>query len=527
MKKQTLAMLGCVAFSAMMSAQTASFDYFSYSGNDARFNVAIDHSNQYFNPILAGYYPDPSVCRVGDTYYLVNSSFAFFPGVPLHKSKDLVNWTYAGAILNRESQLPLGKQWVSGGIYAPTIRYNKRNKTFYMITTNVGKGNFFVKTKDPEKGWSEPVYLPKVEGIDPSFMFDDDGKAYIVHNAPVVGEKDYEEQTAIRLLEFDVKGDSVKGGFKEILRGGTSVNKNPRYIEGPHLYHIGSYYYLMCAEGGTEMGHSEVILRSKKPEGPWEEYPGNPILTQRSGLDPNRPAPVTSAGHADLVDDGKGNWWAVFLGCRPYEGDSYNTGRDTYLLPVTWKDGWPVILEPNTPVPTVVSKSGLKPDGINELAGNFKYTDDFSSPNLHNRWMFLRNPTNFWQLTDGRLDITPQPGSVHVSDPVSALMVRQQHECFTATTSLLFNPASPADLAGLTLFQNEGFNFVLGKTLRDNKPVVVLTRTEKERADIASARLNGNEELRLRRLRPVADSTTSIMPRAMPTGSCLQRVSTR
>jgi xylan 1,4-beta-xylosidase len=332
MKKIAILSLS-LTLAAAAQAQTAEFDYFKYAGNDARFNVEIDKSHQYYNPVLAGFYPDPSLCRAGDTYYLVNSSFTFFPGVPLSTSKDLVNWQPAGHVLTRQSQVPLKGQHVSGGIFAPAISYNKKNKTFYMITTNVGAGNFFVKSKDPSKGWSEPIYLKKIDGIDPSFFFDDNGKGYIVHNGPVVGGADYEGQRSIRCFEFDVKGDSIKGDFKEILRGGTHVEARPIWIEGPHLFKKGKFYYLMCAEGGTGGWHSEVILRAKNPMGPWEECPNNPILTQRTGLDPNRKDPVSSAGHADIVEDGKGNWWAVFLACRPYEEDMYNTGRDTYLLP--------------------------------------------------------------------------------------------------------------------------------------------------------------------------------------------------
>lgn len=322
------------------TAQTAHFNYFSYNGDDSRFNKEINPHNQYFNPILAGFYPDPSICRKGDTYYLVNSSFSFFPGVPIFTSKDLVNWTQLGHVLDRKSQLPLDRQNVSGGIFAPAITYNEKNKTFYMITTNVGAGNFFVKTKDPAKGWSEPIYLPKVGGIDPSFFFDKDGRGYIVNNDEPVGGHVYEGERSIMLHYFDVEGDSVVGDPIEIVRSGSHVQENPIWIEGPHLYRIGKYYYLMCAEGGTGAWHSEVIFRSKKPEGPWEEFTdGNPILTQRTGLDPQRPDIVTSAGHADLVSTPDGDWYAVFLACRPYEEDFYNTGRDTYLLPVNWENG--------------------------------------------------------------------------------------------------------------------------------------------------------------------------------------------
>ncbi len=474
-----------LALAAMAQAQTAEFDYFKYAGNDARFSATIDKTHQYYNPILAGFYPDPSVCRVGDTYYLVNSSFTFFPGVPLSMSKDLVNWTPAGHVLDRPSQVPLKGQHVSGGIYAPAISYNKKNKTFYMITTNVGAGNFYVKTKDPSKGWSEPIYLRKIDGIDPSFFFDDNGKGYIVHNAPVVGKADYEGQRAIRCFEFDVKGDSIKGDFKEVLRGGTHVQKNPIWIEGPHMFKKDKYYYLMCAEGGTGAWHSEVILRSKNPMGPWEECPNNPILTQRTGLDPNRKDPVSSAGHADLVEDGKGNWWAVFLACRPYEDDMYNTGRDTYLLPVTWKDGWPEILAKNTPISSVGEKAGLKPTGQNEFSGNFSYTDDFTKRNP--RWMFLRDKVDCYTLDNGKLKFNLLPGNIYKREPISALWVRQQHGTFTAETSLDFTPRNDKDIAGIALLQKEDYNFVLGKTMKDGKLMITLTRAEKNNALIASA----------------------------------------
>ena len=492
MKQLAILSLSCM-LAAGAQAQTAQFDYFKYAGNDSRFNVEIDKTHQYYNPILAGFYPDPSICRVGDTYYLVNSSFTFFPGVPLSTSKDLVNWKSAGHVLDRPSQVPLKGQHVSGGIFAPAISYNKKNKTFYMITTNVGAGNFFVKSKDPSKGWSEPIYLRKIDGIDPSFFFDDNGKGYIVHNGPVVGGADYEGQRSIRCFEFDVKGDSIKGDFKEILRGGTHVEKKPIWIEGPHVFKKGKFYYLMCAEGGTGGWHSEVILRAKNPMGPWEENPNNPILTQRTGLDPNRKDPVSSAGHADIVEDGKGNWWAVFLACRPYEEDMYNTGRDTYLLPVTWKDGWPEILAKNTPISTVGEKAGLKPAEKNEFSGNFSYTDYFES--INPRWMILRNYEPFFvKGTNSKgIKLNLLPGNIYKRDPMSAIWARQQHGTFTAETEINFTPRNDKEIAGLALLQKEDHNFVLGKTMKKGQLMVTLTRAEKNNVQIASATIKGGK----------------------------------
>lgn len=482
----TMVAAGFVAVGAM--AQTATFKYFSYEGNDTRFDKAIDNANEYFNPVMAGFYPDPSICRKGDTYYLVNSSFSFFPGVPIFESKDLVNWKQIGNVLDRESQLPLHNQGVSGGIFAPAISYNEKNKTFYMITTNIARGNFFVKTQDPAKGWSEPIYLKEVGGIDPSFYFDKNGKAYIVNNDAPSSTPNYEGERSIWIREFDVKNDCVIGEQKEIVRGGTHVVKNPIWIEGPHLFKEGKYYYLMCAEGGTCDFHSEVILRAKDPMGPWEEYTeGNPILTQRTGLDPKRPDIVTSAGHADLVKGPKGDWWAVFLACRPYQDDFYNTGRDTYLLPVTWKDGWPTILDKGLAIPTVNKKAGLQyEEGLNNT-GNFKYTDNFDNGKLDMRWMYLRNPDfSAYSLGDNGLTIKASDANIYERKPLSAVFRRQQHNTFTAETEVTFNPSNEKEMAGFALLQNENYNFTFGKTKIGNRYAIVLTRAEKTNVVIGS-----------------------------------------
>lgn len=482
----TMVAAGFVAVGAM--AQTATFKYFSYEGNDTRFDKAIDNANEYFNPVMAGFYPDPSICRKGDTYYLVNSSFSFFPGVPIFESKDLVNWKQIGNVLDRESQLPLHNQGVSGGIFAPAISYNEKNKTFYMITTNIARGNFFVKTQDPAKGWSEPIYLKEVGGIDPSFYFDKNGKAYIVNNDAPSSTPNYEGERSIWIREFDVKNDCVIGEQKEIVRGGTHVVKNPIWIEGPHLFKEGKYYYLMCAEGGTCDFHSEVILRAKDPMGPWEEYTeGNPILTQRTGLDPNRPDIVTSSGHADLVKGPKGDWWAVFLACRPYQDDFYNTGRDTYLLPVTWKDGWPTILDKGLAIPTVNKKAGLQyEEGLNNT-GNFKYTDNFDNGKLDMRWMYLRNPDfSAYSLGDNGLTIKASDANIYERKPLSAVFRRQQHNTFTAETEVTFNPSNEKEMAGFALLQNENYNFTFGKTKIGNRYAIVLTRAEKTNVVIGS-----------------------------------------
>lgn len=469
------------------TAQIARFSSFSYQGEDVRYQKPISTEGQYFNPILSGFYPDPSVCRVDDCFYLVNSSFAFYPGVPIWQSKDLVNWHSMGHVLTRESQLQLRGHDVSAGIFAPAISYNPKNKTFYMVTMNMGERKvFYVKTTDPHKGWSNPIYL-KRGGMDPSFFFDKNGKGYMVYTTRPRDQR-YSGEMSIQLLELDVKGDSVKGEPIELVRGGWQPEKQPQWIEGPHLYRVGKYYYLMCAQGGTQDDHSEVIFRSKSPFGPFEGYAGNPILTQ-SGLDPQRSDVVNSTGHADLIDDGHGNWWAVFLACRPYEDDFYHTGRETFLLPVRWEEGWPIILPHDTAVPTVVDKVGVRRDSTLNLTGNFAYTDTFKDTQLNQRWLSLRNPIpGCYSLHSDGLWLKVLPGSLYRRDALSAIFCRQQHNTFQAETTLDFTPHSEQEMAGLTLYQNEYYNYVWAKTLVEGKPALVLKRSEKnQEKDDASA----------------------------------------
>mgnify|MGYP002627382974 FL=1 len=252
------------------------------------------------------------VCRVGDDYYLVNSSFQYFPGVPIHHSKDLVNWELIGNVLDRESQVPLEGANSGGGIFATTIRYNEG--TYYMVTTNVSHGgNFFVTAKDPAGPWSEPVHL-KQGGIDPSFLFED-GKCYMVSNP-----------SGIQLCEIDpVTGEQLTES--KLLWKGTGG----RFPEGPHIYKKDGWYYLLISEGGTEMGHNLTVARSRDIWGPYESNPANPILTHFRTVAENNQ--IQATGHGDFVEAPDGSWWVVFLAFRRYGGDYHHLGRETYLAP--------------------------------------------------------------------------------------------------------------------------------------------------------------------------------------------------
>ncbi len=294
-----------------------------------------DLNGQFVNPILPGFYPDPSVCRVGEDYWLVTSTFSYFPGVPVFHSRDLVNWEQVGHVLDRPSQLNLDGVAHSHGIFAPTIRHHAG--VFYMITTLVGKqGNFIVTASHPAGPWSEPFWLDDAPGIDPSLFFDEDGTAWVTGTADAP-DAAYWGDNEIWMRQLDLETMKLTGPRHGLWRGAL---KQAMWPEAPHLYRIGDWYYLMIAEGGTEFYHSVTIARSKSLTGPYEGNPANPILTHRHlGKD----APIWNPGHADLVRTPAGEWWMVCLASRPYGGHFRNMGRETFLAPVVWEDGWPVV----------------------------------------------------------------------------------------------------------------------------------------------------------------------------------------
>lgn len=321
----------------------------------------------YSNPILPGFYPDPSICRVGEDYYLVNSSFEFFPGVPLWHSRDLINWEQLGYVLTRESQLPLKNGRTSGGIFAPTIRYH--NGRFYMITTNVtDMGNFFVWTDDINGEWSDPVWIDHA-GIDPSLFWDDDGKVYYTGTGMERG---------IHQFEIDLETGAKLSETKVIWEG--TGGKCP---EGPHMYKINGWYYLMIAEGGTEYGHMETIARSRSVWGPFESCPHNPIISYSGDGD----SAFQAGGHADFVTDTDGKWWIVFHAIRPSIFMLHHIGRETMLAPVTWdENGWPVVNGGKS----VPEKMELPGEGVQQKRTG--WYDDFTSEKLHPRWSWIYNP---------------------------------------------------------------------------------------------------------------------------------------
>lgn len=504
---QTVLLTVLIAFSAFTSihAQKAIkgkpaknapvFSHVVYQGDDQVYNDFLLKPDEFYNPILQGCYPDPSITRRGNDYYLVCSSFAMFPGVPIFHSNDLVNWKQIGHVLDRTSQLKVEDCGISAGVYAPQILYNPNNETFYMITTQFsgGFGNIVVKTKDPLQGWSDPYKL-NFNGIDPSLFFDDDGRGYIIHNdAPDRGKALYDGHRVIKIWEYDVEKDQVVAGTdKIIVDGGVDLSKKPIWIEAPHIYKKNGKYYLMCAEGGTGDWHSEVIFISDNPKGPYKPAPNNPILTQRY-FPKDRANKVDWAGHADIVPGPDGKYYGVFLAIRPNEKDRVNIGRETFILPVDWTGVFPVFenglvpLEPKLKMPGGVTENKSGKEGFLPN-GNFTYTEDFNSEKLDYRWIGLRGPReSFISVNKNGLQINPFQTNIKEVKPTSTLFYRQQHSSFSFTTTLECKPASEKDMAGLVCLQSERFNYVFGITKKADTYYLLLERTEKGQSKVLAS----------------------------------------
>ena len=372
----------------------------------------------FANPVVAGFHPDPSVCRVGGDYYLACSSFEYFPGVPILHSRDLVHWDHIGNALDRPSQLSLPPTTPSsGGVYAPTLRHH--DGRFWLIVTTVtsGASTMVFTATDPAGPWSEPIRVPGVEGIDPDLAWDDEGRCWCTY-------------AGVEQVRIDpTTGESF--GPPARLWSGTPGAQAP---EAPHLYRVGEHWYLLIAEGGTERGHGVSVARGRTPYGPFEPCPANPILSHRS-----TGRPIQNTGHADLVDAPDGSWWMVLLGVRPRGGTPgwHVLGRETYLAPVSWVDGWPVVGE----VEPVMAAPPWPPSPVDVVP----VRDDFDQDRLHPRWVSVRSrPTDCWSVTErpGWLSLRARGGSM--DDPDVTFVGRRQQDLSCRVRSLV----DPADGRG-------------------------------------------------------------------------------
>ncbi|HEX9956690.1 MAG TPA: glycoside hydrolase family 43 protein, partial [Fibrella sp.] len=432
------------------------------------------------NPILTGFYPDPSIVRVGTDYYLVNSTFSYFPGIPVLHSKDLKNWKQIGNVIDRPSQMDFMGERLTRGLFAPAIHYYKG--TFYVTCTDIDHdGNFIATAKNPAGPWSNPVRVPQVKGIDPSLYFDEaTDKAYIIYNSDAPDRKPlYSGHRTIRIYELDYKNLKVVGEEKQLVNGGVDLSKKPVWIEAPHIMKVKDWYYLYAAEGGTSLNHTEVVFRSKSVWGPFVPYDNNPILTQR-GLPADRKDPITSAGHAQFIEGPDGKWYAIFLAVRPYEGDYYNTGRETFIAPVTWKDEWPII-DPNNKVIQYAYTANFKEvkqkDALPQ-SGNFGYTLRFDKQ-LDPSFLFMRtiDSSSFSLSKKAGLTLKLKPETVMDMGNPSFIGKRQQHLYSMAETELNFSPRSDKEKAGLMIFQDERHFYLLSKSTAQGKDMLQLFKS--------------------------------------------------
>jgi xylan 1,4-beta-xylosidase len=442
-------------------------------------NIAVAQTITLVNPILSGFYPDPSIVKTGDDYYLVNSTFSYFPGLPVWHSKDLKNWKQIGNVISRTSQIDFLGERMTRGLFAPGISYYMG--TYYLTCTDIEhEGNFVVTAKNPAGPWSNPIKIPQVKGIDPSIFFDDNGKAYIVYNSDAPDYKPlYSGHRTIKIYEFDPVALKVVGEEKILVNGGVDITKKPVWIEGPHILKRNDWYYLYAAEGGTSVNHSQVVFRSKSALGPYVPYENNPILTQRD-LPEDRKDPVTSTGHAQFVEGPDGKTYAVFLGCRPYEGDYYNTGRETFIAPVEWINDWPVINPNSKEVKYAYAANFKEVKQKNALpqTGNFKYTLTFDKQ-LDDALVFLRScdSSSFALSKNNGLTLKLKPETINELGVPSFIGKRQQHLFCSTETELDFAPTSENEKAGLTIFQNEKHFYFLSKSIKDGKQVLELLKS--------------------------------------------------
>lgn len=431
--------------------------------------LTLTSSAQYHNPIIPGFHPDPSICRVGDDFYLVNSSFQYFPGIPIYHSKDLVNWEQIGNVLDRESQLSLkwANSWI--GIFAPTIRYH--DGLYYVVSTNVGNGgNFMVTAKDPRGPWSEPVWLEQL-GIDPSLWFEN-GKCYLVGNP----------DNTIMLCEIDPKTGKQLTPSKPLWQG-----MGMRYPEAPHIYKKDGYYYLLLSEGGTEIAHCMTIARSRNIYGPYEAYSGNPILTHCNVK--GQESQIQATGHGDFVQAKDGSWWVVFLGHRHFGINYHHLGRETFLAPVEWKTGqWPVV-NGGEPIDTLMSGNPL---GVAQQSQKRHIRTDFDKP-LGPEWVYLQNPdSSKYQISLGRLQLICSRGKLSKNDRPTFVGRRQESPNIVAETFLNFEEGLPKDEAGMTVYQMfDGHADIFLRPMNEKTQVAVKYQLKNVENIMATAEIDG------------------------------------
>jgi alpha-N-arabinofuranosidase len=451
-----------------------SFYLFSQQVNPNPWEPASDRNATvtYRNPVIPGFYSDPSVCRAGDDYYLITSTFEYFPGVPIFHSKDLINWKQIGHCIHRKDQIPAGLN-----IFAATLRYHEG--IFYMITTNVStRGNFFVTATNPAGPWSDPIWID-VAGIDPDLFFDDDGRTYII-------------SSTFELAEIDLKTGKLISEKRKVWNG-----TGGRYPEGPHIYKKDGFFYLMAAEGGTEEAHAVTIARSNNIRGPYIDNPANPLVTHTSVAGMGKS--IQGTGHADMVRTPDDSWWMVLHGYRSVSGypPHHILGRETCLVPVSWPKGsWPIV-NGNGSVPEEMTHATLPQVRVEAMSTR----TDFNEPTLGLEWNYIQPPNeNIFDLTSSKGSLTLHASALKIGDKGNPSFVgrRLTKAKFSATTKINFDPRNENDEAGIILLNN-GSHFDLMISSKNGKRYLTVklqfgqTIYKSEKIDLAP----GGVELRI------------------------------
>ena len=446
-------------------------------------------NDTYHNPIIKGGYPDPSVCRVGDDYYMVTSSFSYFPGLPVFKSTDLVHWEQIGNAISRPNQLDYRNCGSSEGLWAATIRYHEGR--FYIVNTLDVQGrtyryNFVLTTKDPEGEWSDAVIIQGADGIDPSLYFDENGRMWYCGNM-IPEDLKYPSHKMIYLCELDRQTFQFIGKRHIIYDGNVD---HSLFMEAPHIYRIDGLYYLMTACGGTQTNHCVNICRSRSLLGPYEPCPRNPVVTNRN-LKLINGLGVSVTGHGDLVQTQEGERYMALLGIRPYEREiedyeryqprkwirtpdrnknaQFNLGREVFLVPIAWDyDGWPLVDNHNG----MVNLEERRPELPYFRPPHHSGVDNFEEKVLDMIWCMRRPVQNpFYSLTvrPGYLRMELSHVRLEDMDTPAMLVRRQQHYNFQAALAMEFEPLRDGEEAGLVLTQNERFSFLLVKEMKKGR----------------------------------------------------------
>lgn len=426
------------------------------------------------NPILPGFNPDPCICRKGDDYYLVVSSFEWFPGIPVYHSKDLKNWELYTHILTDETKIDLKKLPSSKGIWAPCLTYCEEEDLFYIVYGIMNSmnaryfdvDNYLITSKDIKGEWSEPVYLHS-SGFDASIFHDDDGKKWIA-SLDWETREGYEKPGVICLVEYCTKKKEIVGYPKRIWSGGTDRG----CIEAPHITKRGDYYYIMCAEGGTGYGHSVTMGRAKNIWGPYEKDSMNPIVTSIPGdfyerHDPDHLKPkyynpeskLQKSGHGSYIETTSGEVYLVHLTSRPFVPELRCTlGRETAIQKMKWtKDNWLRMEDESNLAKEYVSESKLE----EHLVSSIPSFDDFDSNELGLQYYAPRiSPLSF-------ADVKSRPGYVRIRGQESrtslnkvSILARKLTSVYARiTTKMEFYPEVHQHSAGLIMYY-DNMNYI-------------------------------------------------------------------